>query len=60
MKCLAQHVYGNYSVFLLSVSSDHDSEGKRVQDMLSTIDKPQVGRNKALKSCTLLHTEADM
>ena len=28
---------------LVSVSSDHDSEGKRVQDMLSTIDKPQVG-----------------
>lgn len=27
----------------LSVSSDHDSEGKRVQDMLSAIDKPQVG-----------------
>uniref|UniRef100_A0A674N779 Fibronectin type III domain containing 3Ba n=1 Tax=Takifugu rubripes TaxID=31033 RepID=A0A674N779_TAKRU len=25
-----------------SVSADHDSEGKRVQDMLSTIEKPQV------------------
>lgn len=33
----------NYSLFLLSLSSDHDSEGKRVQDMLSTIEKPQVG-----------------
>lgn len=29
--------------FPVTVSSDHDSEGKRVQDMLSTIDKPQVG-----------------
>lgn len=29
--------------FCLSFSSDHDSEGKRVQDMLSAIEKPQVG-----------------
>uniref|UniRef100_A0AAQ5XU18 Fibronectin type-III domain-containing protein n=1 Tax=Amphiprion ocellaris TaxID=80972 RepID=A0AAQ5XU18_AMPOC len=31
----------------VSVSSDHDSEGKRVQDMLSTIDKPQVSNVQA-------------
>uniref|UniRef100_A0A674P962 Fibronectin type III domain containing 3Ba n=1 Tax=Takifugu rubripes TaxID=31033 RepID=A0A674P962_TAKRU len=31
---------GTFSCF--SVSADHDSEGKRVQDMLSTIEKPQV------------------
>lgn len=29
--------------FPISVSADQDSEGKRVQDMLSTIEKPQVG-----------------
>uniref|UniRef100_A0A8C4HQI2 Fibronectin type III domain containing 3Ba n=1 Tax=Dicentrarchus labrax TaxID=13489 RepID=A0A8C4HQI2_DICLA len=33
--------------FSLSVSSDHDSEGKRIQDMLSTIDKPQVSNVQA-------------
>ncbi|TNN34773.1 Fibronectin type III domain-containing protein 3B [Liparis tanakae] len=31
----------------VSVSSDHDSEVKRVQDLLCTIDKPQVSNVQA-------------
>lgn len=45
--CRVLHEKFDASVMINSVpvcvSTDHDSEGKRVQDMLSTIEKPQVG-----------------
>lgn len=44
--------------FPVSVSIDHDSEGKRVQDMLSTIEKPQVGMHISSHCCAHTHARA--
>lgn len=38
------------------MSADHDSEVKRVQDMLSTIEKPQVGTHTFSHTHTHAHT----
>lgn len=50
LRLVLAHFHESISAFVIicfsRLPADHDSEAKRVQDMLSTIEKPQVGMNK--------------